>query len=697
MPTTFKQSYATRALDARPDRLDLRDRMYAPKLASLPPAYPPPRSVPGLIARYVKAGMILDQENEGACTGFGLAAVVNYLAWHANGAPARGVPLASTRMLYHLAQYYDEWPGEDYSGSSCRGALKGWHRHGVCREDLWPYRDAKGRAQFVAPRRGWETDALSRPLGVYFRIDRQSVVDMQSAICEIGAIFVSAQAHDGWDRVPAGRTLPVIPPPKGVRRAGHAFAIVGYEARGFIVQNSWGPGWGRSGFAILAYEDWIENGTDAWSVALGVPRRDAVPRVAFATRRLALPSDGPQPRGLATDSVANRAGDGRVSHDAAYLRTIVMDNDGRPVNTLVASPDAVHAVRHVVVEEARRFFASQPKTAVRKVMVWAHGGLVDEAASIERVRTVAPQVERLGVYPLFLTWKTGVLETLRQQLEDERRAIPDDRLEPPAGAGGALLRRFKEWVADTVDRLLEVAARNVLIRVLWNQMKQNAEAAATTGGGTLLMADGLVELAQAVAAQNEKLEIHFVGHSAGAIAGGFVLDALNSRGLTTDSMTLYAPACTVAFANARIAPFFGGARRKDLRIWTLSDDLERDDSVGPYNKSILYLVSRALEEFHKMPLLGLARAYEPFRASDTIWNTEDGFRDRVAADLAAWQGFFGGAPDLVTTKQVSNGVEAVDADHGSFDNNVVVVADTLTRISGKTVKPEDLRLDFGGS
>lgn len=35
-------------------------------------------------------------------------------------------------MLYELARRYDEWPGEGYEGSSARGAMKGWVRHGVC-------------------------------------------------------------------------------------------------------------------------------------------------------------------------------------------------------------------------------------------------------------------------------------------------------------------------------------------------------------------------------------------------------------------------------------------------------------------------------------------------------------------------------------------------------------------------------------
>jgi hypothetical protein len=68
---------------------------------------------------YRQDGMILDQGTEGACTGFGLAAVVNYLLWTAARSRRDRMPAkVSTRMLFHLARFYDEWPGEDYQGSS---------------------------------------------------------------------------------------------------------------------------------------------------------------------------------------------------------------------------------------------------------------------------------------------------------------------------------------------------------------------------------------------------------------------------------------------------------------------------------------------------------------------------------------------------------------------------------------------------
>src|SRR5690606_5413642 len=91
--------------------------------------------------------------------------------------------------------------------------------------------------------------------------------------------------HDGWDA--AGEKskveieyelsgekrrlkLPVIER-KGNATSGHAVAIVGYTKDGFIIQNSWGTGWGNGGFALLPYEDYIIHATDVWVAQLGVP------------------------------------------------------------------------------------------------------------------------------------------------------------------------------------------------------------------------------------------------------------------------------------------------------------------------------------------------------------------------------------------------------------------------------------------
>jgi hypothetical protein len=121
-------------LDVRPDRLDLRDRMYLPPTLRLPPRYPADTDIHGTIDSYLKQGLVLDQGADGACTGFGLAAVINYLLWvrALETDETKNFKSVSPHMLYDLARFYDEWPGQDYEGSSCRGAMKGWHKHGAC-------------------------------------------------------------------------------------------------------------------------------------------------------------------------------------------------------------------------------------------------------------------------------------------------------------------------------------------------------------------------------------------------------------------------------------------------------------------------------------------------------------------------------------------------------------------------------------
>src|SRR4051812_40282084 len=70
-----------RVFDARPDRLDLRDLPYRPPLRSLPHRFPADADIARFLPGYAAAGLVLDQGKQGACTGFGLACVANYLLW----------------------------------------------------------------------------------------------------------------------------------------------------------------------------------------------------------------------------------------------------------------------------------------------------------------------------------------------------------------------------------------------------------------------------------------------------------------------------------------------------------------------------------------------------------------------------------------------------------------------------------------
>ena len=160
------------------DAPDFRDYRYQPALVQLENSIDPPEQ-----------RTVLDQGQEGACTGFGLAAVINIQLQ--GRSEDRQV---SARMLYEMAKKFDEWEGEDYSGSSCRGAVSGWDSMGVCSVEKAPY---------VAPDPDWALDvdqakdARKTTLGAYYRVTKR-LSDCHAALNEVGALFVSARVHGGW-------------------------------------------------------------------------------------------------------------------------------------------------------------------------------------------------------------------------------------------------------------------------------------------------------------------------------------------------------------------------------------------------------------------------------------------------------------------------------------------------------------------
>ena len=686
MPT---KTIDNRTFDARPDRIDYRDRIYNPPLVCLPEQYPPQEFIETYLADYAKTHkLILNQGNEGACTGFGLAAVINYLLWKKHvaqeiktGKKTSRMAKVSQRMLYHMARIYDEWPGEDYEGSSCRGAMKGWYRHGVCTDQFWPY-----KSKFVAPKDGWQQDAAKLPLGAYYRINKDSIADMQSAVREVGAIYVSGVVHKGWF-LDSFSTLPEIPI-QFDEVGGHAFAIIGYTTRGFIVQNSWGEEWGCLGFAILTYEDWIQNGSDAWVAVLGAPMEI---RTAVRTRSSLSLSDAASGKAEWSWSTYNTtipytftsSAVQPLSENAAYEHTIVLGNDGRPINRFLDVADAAGAVREAALTLPLDWLGKQQKPIIA---VYAHGGLNNEEASIKRIRVMAPYFRENGIYPLFVTWKTGFGESITGMLDDAVGKFfkPSEEM-PSRGLWSDVKNKLKE----AMDRSVELACENILVKPVWMQMKQNASAAADRDAGLTLLAGHLAELKSRIPA----LEIHLMGHSAGSILHGHLLDRLALKKLQVKTATLYAPACSVGFALDHYVPAIDkGVLAKDrLFLDILSDEREQADTVGPYGKSLLYLVCRALEDVHKMPILGMESAWNPAVEAKDQWNA------RKAQDVKEWREFMGGMQTVKVHKKedrakVFDGQEYISLAHGSFDNDVQVVATTLERIRGQAlaVKVENL-------
>ncbi|MFV0436865.1 MAG: peptidoglycan-binding protein [Desulfopila sp.] len=651
-------------LNVNRDPVDLRDRQYTPPPRSLPELFPKNEEIQQFIGAYSQAGLILNQGREGACTGFGLACVINYLRWRLAAMPQQ-LESVSPRMLYHFARRYDEYEGENYEGSSCRGALKGWFHNGACLDSRWPYRAGDDTTR---PLPGWDDDAAERTLGVYYRIATREITDLQAAIHEVGAIYVSAYTHRGWERVsntaspPSSHAdLPVIPY-DGIpsRSGGHAFALVGYNRKGFVVQNSWGRRWGAAGFGVLTYEDWLVHCMDAWVTAMGVPGVVSGRLLAVRTASSARAVEGAIPTSWWDEATA-------------YRHSIVLGNNGK-VKRYDQLDGLTRTLQHQGCVLPHTWFTAN-RYEKKRLVIYAHGGLNSEQDAIKRARAMGRYFIGNGCYPLFLVWKTGLLESLGDILADKIHGVDDTR------AGG-----IGDWLGDNLsDPLIEKTIGRPLARPIWSEMKENACLAADSGRGGEKLVTAIKSLA---VSWGEQFELHLVGHSAGSIILGKLLDLLSQHQLidTVGSMHLYAPACTVAFANRHYAP--QTRVMKNLYLHILSDARERDDNVaGIYRKSLLYFVSDALEADQRMPILGMEKVFRPSSAG---WDGSSA----TAETLANWQS----AVDKnrltrrmvihdekrIQTRLESPGFSArkQKSSHGGFDNDIEVIETTLRRITG---------------
>ena len=187
-------------------------------------------------------------------------------------------------MLYSMARRYDEWKTNDDQdeGSSLRGALKGWARHGASAGRLWTDYESpdatQRRRRLVARQREASARRLLPPDAEVADRHPGRADGIGRRLCQraharrVGRAVRQGRAAGAHRARP---TIPVIECRPGEPDGGHAFAIVGYTDRGFVVQNSWGPDWGRGGFGILTYADWrAERHGLRGSMQLGVVTRE---------------------------------------------------------------------------------------------------------------------------------------------------------------------------------------------------------------------------------------------------------------------------------------------------------------------------------------------------------------------------------------------------------------------------------------
>lgn len=327
--------------------------------------------------------------------------------------------------------------------------------------------------------------------------------------------------------------------------------------------------------------------------------------------------------------------------DLARLRPYVVNLNGGEFSSdgiFQTSPADVDAIFEVHLPRFLRTAQRHPAPLV----IWAHGGLVNERSGLRIAQNQVDWWVQNGVYPLHFVWESGLLDALQQA----------------AGSFGA-----RDLWDHTTDPLIENAVRP-LGKLAWGAMKHSAWLASQPRGAARYVAERLRDFC---AANPGAIELHAVGHSAGAIFHAHFLGASQALGVPSfKSLQYLAPAIRVDEFKEAVLPRIPDYV-ETLTLFTMRRELERDDTcLRAYRKSLLYLISRALEPSRGTAILGLEDSIVADRALSELFGLRPG--ERLASVI--WSRSADNAPEGSRTNSIS---------HGGFDND----GDTMNSVASR--------------
>lgn len=181
----------------------------------------------------------LDQGRDGSCVGFSIA-------HEANAKPAIQPVEASTAFaLYKAAQKIDEWPGEDYSGTSVLAGMKVAKTYRWYDEYRWAFNVPD--ALSAISRKGPAVIGINWYDGMSYPTD--------------GRIKVYGDVVGGHAILVRSVRLVYQPGTTSAQKTSSSwFSYLDRDASCVLLHNSWGPGWGGTdkgpGSAWLSVDDY---------------------------------------------------------------------------------------------------------------------------------------------------------------------------------------------------------------------------------------------------------------------------------------------------------------------------------------------------------------------------------------------------------------------------------------------------------
>jgi len=229
-----------------------------------------------------------NQYGAGSCVGNATADSVEVLNSIA------GLPKVqlSRLFLYTLCRNMMDTDGDGRAdinfdeGTYIRLAFDVLSKFGICREDIpkskggWPYEidwtTRKPKDLHVLPSLKAMRAATGHRIHSYYRIGETGQERVEAILDALRAqhpVVFGTKVTRAFTQYRGGE--PIAPPIGQATSGGHAMMLCGYDrAKGFLMHNSWGKGWGDGGFAYLREEYLAWEGTwDIWVPTKGMAFR----------------------------------------------------------------------------------------------------------------------------------------------------------------------------------------------------------------------------------------------------------------------------------------------------------------------------------------------------------------------------------------------------------------------------------------
>jgi len=156
----------------------------------------------------------------------------------------------SPMWIYKTAKKYDPWAGEDYSGTSIRGAASALINEGCCFENFWPYIDS----ETSTPKDGAKEDAGLKKISSYHVIPCSETEEIKRMVIN-RPLWYAFKVRDYFFSIGYDGIVDTEKYLASEVAGGHAVSLIGWkyidDKLYWEFQNSWGLFFGNSGYFFM--------------------------------------------------------------------------------------------------------------------------------------------------------------------------------------------------------------------------------------------------------------------------------------------------------------------------------------------------------------------------------------------------------------------------------------------------------------